>query len=98
MQTQGRVNEYARLNAFHGPKRQLLGNHAGQAAPAWRTNGVLPAQAAGIKGKAPAESGSRIFLSKLPVDVGEKEVEVSARGSMSILDLIVSLNFAGAFQ
>lgn len=35
-------------------------------------------RAAGVKGKAPAESGSTIFLSKLPVDVGEKEVEVSA--------------------
>ena len=35
-------------------------------------------RAAGVKGKGPAESGSTIFLSKLPVDVGEKEVEVSA--------------------
>ncbi|KJA21386.1 hypothetical protein HYPSUDRAFT_730012 [Hypholoma sublateritium FD-334 SS-4] len=69
MQTQSRTNEYARLHSFHGSKRQLLGNQAGTAAPAWRGNTV------GVKGKAPAESGSTIFLSKLPVDVGEKEVE-----------------------
>lgn len=78
MQTQSRTNEYARLHTFHGSKRQLLGNQAGTAAPAWRGNVVSQNRAAGVKGKAPAESGSTIFLSKLPVDVGEKEVEVSA--------------------
>ncbi|KAF8966619.1 hypothetical protein BDZ97DRAFT_1807169 [Flammula alnicola] len=76
MQTQYKPAPYARFNAFHGPKRQLLGNQAGHAAPAWRTNApVAPGQTAAMKGKAPVESGSRIFLSRLPVDVGEKEVE-----------------------
>ncbi|KAG5642086.1 hypothetical protein DXG03_003639 [Asterophora parasitica] len=63
---------YARLNNFHGPKRQLLGNHAGHAAPAWKTN--APLQSAG-KGKQVLETGSKIFLSRLPLDVSEKEVE-----------------------
>lgn len=67
---------YARLNTFHGPKRQLLGNKAGHAAPAWRTN-VMPLPGQGIAGNSrDVEQGSKIFLSRLPVDVGEKEVEV----------------------
>jgi hypothetical protein len=37
------------------------------------------AAGASAKGKASQESGSKIFLSRLPGDVGEKEVEVSAR-------------------
>ena len=68
---------YARLNTFHGPKRQLLGNKAGQAAPAWRMNVPTPGQGQAAKGKNMVEQGSKIFLSRLPVDVGEKEVEVS---------------------
>ncbi|RDB30822.1 mRNA export protein mlo3 [Hypsizygus marmoreus] len=64
---------YARLNTFHGPKRQLLGNQAGYAAPAWRNVPPIPGQVIG-KGKHVAQD-SKIFLSKLPLDVGEKEVE-----------------------
>ncbi|KAF5381276.1 hypothetical protein D9615_008379 [Tricholomella constricta] len=64
---------YARLNDFHGPKQQLLGNFAGHAAPAWKTN-VLPQVPLG-KGKLAMEQGSKIFLSRLPLDVGETEVE-----------------------
>ena len=82
MQTQYRPLPYARLNSFHGPKRRLLGHNAGQAPPSWKSVAVAPDQvgaAAGLvsKGKIVQEQGSRIFLSRLPVDVGEKDVEVS---------------------
>lgn len=65
----------ARLNNFHGAKRQLLGNKA-VPAPAWKTNIVNSTNdgvAGGVgKGK---EVGSKILLSKLPVDVTQTEVE-----------------------
>ncbi|GLB44018.1 putative RNA recognition motif containing protein [Lyophyllum shimeji] len=64
---------YARLNNFHGPKRQLLGNQAGLAAPAWKTN--VPPQVSVGKGKQVMEQGSKIFLSRLPLDVTETEIE-----------------------
>lgn len=70
---------HARLNSYYGPKRQILGNHAGHAAPAWRNVHELPGQTAAL-GKNRhnvQEQGSKILLSRLPVDVGEKEVEVS---------------------
>lgn len=80
MQAQYRTLPYARLNSSHGPKRQLLGHNAGQPPPAWKTAAaVAPDQVgAGLvsKGKMVQEQGSRIFLSRLPVDVGEKDVEV----------------------
>ena len=74
---------YARLNTFHGPKRQLLGNHAGKAPPSWRT--TAPTDASVSNGSAVREQGSRIFLSRLPVDVGEKDVEASARCALNTL-------------
>ncbi|KAF9482304.1 hypothetical protein BDN70DRAFT_801800 [Pholiota conissans] len=64
---------YARSNDFHGPKRQLVGNPAAHVAPSWRPN--APGQSSLSKGKGTADSGSKIFLSRLPFDVGEKEVE-----------------------
>ncbi|KAH0578290.1 hypothetical protein H2248_003916 [Termitomyces sp. 'cryptogamus'] len=69
------VNPYARLNTFHGPKRQLLGNHAGHAAPAWKN---VPAQGPSSAGKGKQtqlDPGSKIFLSRLPSDVKDSEVE-----------------------
>jgi len=94
MQAQYRPLPYARLNSFHGPKRQLLGNHAGQAPPSWRMPAPVTTSQVGAtsvsKGKAAQEEGSRIFLSRLPVDVGEKDVEVSARCYLSRLFLIIS--------
>ncbi|KAF9552888.1 hypothetical protein CPC08DRAFT_714211 [Agrocybe pediades] len=61
-----------RVTALHGPKRQFLGNRAGYAPPSWRTNVAGPSS----RPVNPlAEPGSKIFISKLPVDVGEKEVE-----------------------
>ncbi|KAG6908940.1 hypothetical protein DXG01_002719 [Tephrocybe rancida] len=67
-------HSYARLNTFHGPKRQLLGNHAGHAAPAWKNIPVQGPNSMG-KGKQVQDPGSKIFLSRLPLDVKEVEVE-----------------------
>lgn len=64
--------QHNRFNNYHGAKRQLLGNNAGHAAPAWRVNN--PAAA----GKKAPEQGSKILLSRLPLDVNEDEVEVSS--------------------
>lgn len=71
----------ARLNAYHGTKRQLVGSSAGQVAPAWRTsNGT--GGAAAINGNVPplskkaSQRGSKILLSSLPMDVAEAEIEV----------------------
>ncbi|EKM76724.1 hypothetical protein AGABI1DRAFT_115612 [Agaricus bisporus var. burnettii JB137-S8] len=65
----------ARLNKFHRPKHQLLGNKA-IPAPAWKLNvvgNVNNANSAGArKGK---EVCSKILLSQLPVDVPALEVE-----------------------
>ncbi|GBE88613.1 hypothetical protein BKA93DRAFT_801971 [Sparassis latifolia] len=67
--------QYVRLSAYHGPKRQLLGNQAGSAPPAWRIN--QPATAKRPIGSMNAvEKGSKILLSRLPLDVGESEVEL----------------------
>jgi len=77
MQTRQRPDPAARFNTFHSPKRQVVGNLAGKPQPAWRPN-VAGTAGAPTKGKNSQESGSRIFLSRLPVDVGEKEVDVSA--------------------
>ena len=74
-------NRPIRFNGTVSSKRNLLGNRAGQAPPAWRNHGVaVPPHAASLgagtmngKGK---DTGSKILLSKLPLDVGDKEVEV----------------------
>lgn len=65
--------QHNRFNNYHSTKRQLLGNQPGHAAPAWRVNNpAAPAQ-----GKKVPEQGSKILLSRLPLDVGDEEVEVS---------------------
>lgn len=66
----------ARLHNFHGPKRQLLGKKA-IPAPAWKANvrngaSITREAAEELKGK---EAGSKILLSKLPLDVTPAEVE-----------------------
>lgn len=81
MQAQYRPQPYARLNAFHGQKRQLLGNSAGHVPPAWRHAGPPTGPHSAVNGPARGrmptnEAGSKIFLSRLPMDVGETEVEV----------------------
>ncbi|KAF9528687.1 hypothetical protein CPB83DRAFT_766388 [Crepidotus variabilis] len=66
---------YVRYGNVHGPKRQLLGNRA-QPPPAWRTNNVpTTAQLPGVSRKGKEVAGSKIFISSLPFDVGETEVE-----------------------
>ena len=75
MQAQYRPLPYARLNSFHGPKRRLLGHSAGQVPPSWKS-AAQEQIGTGLKGKMVQEQGSRIFLSRLPIDVGEKDVEV----------------------
>ncbi|KAI5996340.1 hypothetical protein EDD15DRAFT_2163766 [Pisolithus albus] len=52
-----------RINAYHSQKRSLLGSPAGQIQPAWRDQ------------KPDVEPGSKILLSRLPLDVSETEVE-----------------------
>lgn len=71
----------ARLSAYHGTKRQLIGPSAGQVAPAWRTsNGI--GGAAATNGttipflKKSLQRGGKILLSNLPMDVAETEIEV----------------------
>ncbi|KAH9973892.1 hypothetical protein BGW80DRAFT_1307018 [Lactifluus volemus] len=70
----------ARLNAYHGTKRQLLGSSAGQVAPAWRISDALGSSAA-LNGNAAhlskktLQRGSKILLSNLPMDVAETEIE-----------------------
>lgn len=59
-----------RPDSHRGGKRQLLGNPAANVAPAWKVN----AQA---KEKQKLQEESKILLSRLPVDVGDTEVEVS---------------------
>jgi len=72
----------ARINSYHGTKRQLLGNQAGHAAPAWRNSNLPASGPSGINGHATLaskkllEQGSKILLSNLPMDVGETEIEV----------------------
>lgn len=88
----------ARLNAYHGTKRQLTGTSAGQVSPAWRTaNG-----AAAVNGstsplsKKALQRGSKILLSNLPMDVALNELEVRAL-TFSIPSTVPSL-LAGAIQ
>ena len=57
------------INTYHSHKQRVLGNPATQPAPAWRAN----AKATSSSG---SELGSKILLSRLPVDVVENEVEV----------------------
>ncbi|RXW22091.1 hypothetical protein EST38_g3756 [Candolleomyces aberdarensis] len=70
MQYQRDSKPHARLNTFHGTKKQLLGHHV---QPAWKPNAVS------APSKQLEASGSKILLSRLPTDVGEKEVDVCAR-------------------
>ncbi|KAI9458676.1 hypothetical protein BJY52DRAFT_1268950 [Lactarius psammicola] len=67
----------ARLNAYHGTKRQLTGTSAGQVAPAWRTaNGVATVNGSTSPlSKRALQRGSKILLSNLPMDVAETEIE-----------------------
>ncbi|KAN0131670.1 hypothetical protein V8E53_010512 [Lactarius tabidus] len=67
----------ARLNAYHGTKRQLTGTSAGQVSPAWRTaNGAAAVNgSASPLSKKALQRGSKILLTSLPMDVAESELE-----------------------
>ena len=69
---------YTRHNHGHGAKRQLIGNQARQVPPAWRTNNIPTSQTTPASPKGKEVQGSRIFISGLPTDVREKEVEVGS--------------------
>ncbi|KAK0219961.1 hypothetical protein IW262DRAFT_1461113 [Armillaria fumosa] len=92
-----RQSSYTRYNTFHTPKQQVLGNNAGHAAPAWRVAGSSGANASIRKGKqATSQAGSKILLSRLPVDVSEKEVEELFRKTVGPLkDSFIVYNSQG---
>jgi len=69
---------YTRHNHGHGAKRQLIGNQARQVPPAWRANNIPTSQTTPASPKGKEVQGSRIFISGLPTDVREKEVEVGS--------------------
>ncbi|KAL0064430.1 hypothetical protein AAF712_008594 [Marasmius tenuissimus] len=88
-----RPTPYARYNSFHGPKQRVLGNSAANVPPAWRTPGqpgpVLSSSRSPLL-------GSKILLSQLPTDVGEKEVEELFKKTVGPLkDSFVIYNSAG---
>ncbi|KAK0489633.1 hypothetical protein EDD18DRAFT_1081211 [Armillaria luteobubalina] len=92
-----RQSSYTRYNTFHTPKQQVLGNNAGHAPPAWRVAGSSGAHASIGKGKqAASQAGSKILLSRLPVDVSEKEVEELFRKTVGPLkDSFIVYNSQG---
>lgn len=74
MQAPYRPPPTGRIPSHNGAKRQILGNPA-KVAPAWKPN----AQGMKDKGKVQAPEESKILLSRLPVDVGDTEVEVRSQ-------------------
>ncbi|KAI0367662.1 hypothetical protein BV20DRAFT_970221 [Pilatotrama ljubarskyi] len=79
---------HARLNNYHTPKQKILGNPSAQPAPAWKPN----AKASSSN----AEQGSKILLSRLPLDVVENEVEVLfARTVGPVKDVFMVYNSQG---
>jgi hypothetical protein len=88
----------ARLNAYHGTKRQLTGTSAGQVAPAWRTTNGAAAMNGSTSplSKKALQRGSKMLLSNLPMDVAESELEVRAL-TFFIPSIVPSL-LAGAIQ
>jgi len=91
----------ARLNAYHGTKRQLIGTTASQVAPAWRTwNGV--GGGAAVNGntsplsKKASQRGSKILLTNLPMDVAETEIEELFKRTVGpIKDMFIIYNNQG---
>ncbi|KAI0642589.1 hypothetical protein C8Q79DRAFT_1002966 [Trametes meyenii] len=78
-----------RFNNYHTPKQRILGNPSARPAPAWRPN----AKAASGSN---AETGSKILLSRLPLDVVENEVEVLfSRTVGAVRDVFMVYNSQG---
>ncbi|KZP27037.1 hypothetical protein FIBSPDRAFT_918035 [Athelia psychrophila] len=69
MQAPSRPALTARVPSGSSAKQQLLGSPAAKVAPAWKPN------AQGIKDKGKLQEESKILLSRLPMDVGDTEVE-----------------------
>lgn len=72
MQAPSRPALTARVPSGSSAKQQLLGSPAAKVAPAWKPN------AQGVKDKGKLQEESKILLSRLPMDVGDTEVEVRA--------------------
>ncbi|KAK7034536.1 hypothetical protein VNI00_012383 [Paramarasmius palmivorus] len=91
----GRPVPYARYTTFHGPKQRVLGNQAGHVPPAWKVPpGMGPAAANTTR--ASVVMGSKILLSQLPTDVGEREVEELFKKTVGPLkDSFIIYNNAG---
>ena len=72
----------SRYNSYHGAKSGLIGHGASQVSPAWRGTPHVTAHSSGndmvgARSKTATEQlGSKILMSKLPLDVGEIELEV----------------------
>ncbi|KAL0566149.1 hypothetical protein V5O48_015871 [Marasmius crinis-equi] len=80
---------YARYNSYHGPKQRVLGSTAANVPPAWRTPGQPSSSRSPLL-------GSKILLSQLPTDVGEKEVEELFKKTVGPLkDSFVIYNSSG---
>ncbi len=85
----------ARLNVYHGTKRQLIGIAASQVSPAWRTldgtggPAATNGSASSLSKKA-LQRGSKILRSNLPMDVAEAEVEVGVIAVSSLHDTLIT--------
>ncbi|KAI9063740.1 hypothetical protein FKP32DRAFT_1592145 [Trametes sanguinea] len=79
----------ARLNNYHTHKQRVLGNPSTQPAPAWRPN----AKAASGSN---VDVGSKILISRLPLDVVEDEVkELFSRTVGPVKDVFMVYNSRG---
>ncbi|KAJ8463930.1 hypothetical protein ONZ51_g9930 [Trametes cubensis] len=79
----------SRLNNYHTHKQKILGNPSAQPAPAWKPN------AKGASGSN-AEVGSRIIISRLPLDVVENEVEARLDSTVGpVKDVFMVYNSQG---
>ena len=76
MQTASAYQHPPRANSVHGAKRKVLGSAANHVQPAWRPN--IAAQQAAAAKKISEAQVSKIFISSLPNDVQQTEVEVRA--------------------
>jgi len=74
-------------------KRQILGHPAANVQPAWRASISTATQ----EQKVLDDRGSKILLSRLPVDVGESEVQVRKITRASNAEKILNVRL-GTFQ
>ncbi|KAI0822937.1 hypothetical protein BC628DRAFT_625624 [Trametes gibbosa] len=80
----------SRLNSYHTPKQRILGNASAHPAPAWRPNAKAVASGSNT------DPGSRILISRLPLDVVENEVEtLFTRTVGTVKDVFMIYNSQG---